>query len=292
MAEPWIKMRISLGSCPKVVRILSALQADRFRTVGGLHAVWALFDLHSVDGVMDGYTLSSMSQMIGWPGFAEAMASVGWLEQTDAGLVMPRFSDHNGASAKRRAMDAYRKTKVRKMSAPHADKDRTKCGLEKEKEKEKEEKTENPPHIPPQGDEPKPTPTAKFDPAQGWPWTDPEFQSAVDGWVKHRREIGHPIKPTSHARQVKDCRDWGRERALAALVESTRSGYQGLFPAKGGFGPSRPSAIEEAQKVTERMRSDGVADRTISRLMADLGATRPGTQPEIFPALGEPRRVS
>ena len=47
MAGDWIKMRGDLGTHPKVVRIMSALKADRLRVVGGLHAVWSLFDAHS-----------------------------------------------------------------------------------------------------------------------------------------------------------------------------------------------------------------------------------------------------
>ena len=151
MSEPWIKMRISLGSCPKVVRIMSALKADRLRTVGGLHAVWCLFDTHSEDGFMEGYSLAILSEAIGWPGFAEAMKAVGWLEETDAGLIMPRFSDHNGESAKRRAMDAARKAAVRELSAKCPHDKRTKSGqIADQIREEKEEKS--PLLTPPSGD--------------------------------------------------------------------------------------------------------------------------------------------
>lgn len=49
-------MRMDLHRHPKVVRIMSALGADRLRTIGGLHAVWCLFDEQSEDGFLDGYT--------------------------------------------------------------------------------------------------------------------------------------------------------------------------------------------------------------------------------------------
>jgi hypothetical protein len=125
MAGDWIKMRVDLGTSPKVVRIASALRADRLRVIGGLHAVWCLFDVHSTDGRLDGYTLEALDDLIGFPGFGAAMLSVGWLEDDGASLCMPRFEEHNGKSAKRRAMETERKREARKLSASDADQKRT-----------------------------------------------------------------------------------------------------------------------------------------------------------------------
>lgn len=135
MAGDWIKMRIDIGTSPKVVRIASALSADRLRVVGGLHAVWCLFDAHSEDGKLDGYTPDALDELIGFSGFAAAMISVGWLEDGGEFLAVPRFGDHNGQSAKRRAMETERKRTSRKMSALDADEKRTR------EEKRREETT-------------------------------------------------------------------------------------------------------------------------------------------------------
>lgn len=113
MAGDWIKMRIDLQSHPKIVRILSATGTDKFRVIGGLHAVWAIFDTHSEDGILQGYTPKALDHVIGWDGFAERMMDVGWLEELTEGLVMPGFEDHNGKSAKRRAEDQKRKREAR-----------------------------------------------------------------------------------------------------------------------------------------------------------------------------------
>lgn len=135
MAGDWIKMRTGLFTHPKVVRIASALKADTLRTVGGLMSVWCLFDAHSEDGHLDGYTPEVLDAHLRWDGFSDAMIAVGWLEVTpDAGLNLPRFDAHNGNSSKRRAQDADRKREVRKTSAPEADKKRTR------EEKRREEK--------------------------------------------------------------------------------------------------------------------------------------------------------
>jgi hypothetical protein len=125
MAGDWIKMRVDLATSPKVVRIASALRADRLRVIGGLHAVWCLFDVHSTDGRLDGYTLEALDDLICFPGFGAAMSSVGWLEDEGESLCTPRFDEHNGQSAKRRATETERKREARKVSAPDADKKRS-----------------------------------------------------------------------------------------------------------------------------------------------------------------------
>jgi len=118
-------MRADLFTHPKVVRISSALQADTLRTVGGLMSVWCLFDAHSIDGRLEGYTQEYLDSHLRWDGFAAAMAAVGWLNEDCFGLDLPSFDTHNGESAKRRAQDADRKRQARKTSAPEADKTRT-----------------------------------------------------------------------------------------------------------------------------------------------------------------------
>lgn len=125
MAGDWIKMRSDLFTHPKVVRISSALKADTLRTVGGLMSVWCLFDAHSVDGELVGYTKETLDSHVRWDGFSSAMESVGWLIENDDGLELPNFESHNGQSAKRRAQDADRKKESRKMSALNEDKKRT-----------------------------------------------------------------------------------------------------------------------------------------------------------------------
>ncbi|WP_217316360.1 hypothetical protein [Rhodanobacter sp. B04] len=129
MAGDWIKMRSDLFTHPKVVRISSALKADMLRTVGGLMSAWCLFDAHSSDGKLDGYTLEALDELLRWTGFAAAMVAVGWLhsvvDETGSSLVLPEFDTHNGQSAKRRAQESDRKRNVRKASALDADKKRT-----------------------------------------------------------------------------------------------------------------------------------------------------------------------
>jgi len=142
MAGDWLKMRLDLQTHPKVVRILSATKSDKFRAIGGLHAVWSVFDTHSSDGRLAGYTAETLDHIIGWPGFSEAMISVGWLQDEDPdALTLPDFDEHNGKGGKRRAEDLKRKREernpksVRKVSANEPDENGTR------EEKRREEKS-------------------------------------------------------------------------------------------------------------------------------------------------------
>jgi hypothetical protein len=148
-AGDWIKMRTGLLTHPKVVRVASALKADKLRVVGAMFAVWSVFDEHSTDGYLEGYSFDAMDATIGWRGFSAAMAAVGWLESDDEGLTAPEFDEHNSKSAKRRALDASRKKSGRdadetangswtsggQMSACDADKTGTRKELNKRKNK-------------------------------------------------------------------------------------------------------------------------------------------------------------
>ncbi|MGL6183529.1 MAG: hypothetical protein ACRC2G_15250 [Aestuariivirga sp.] len=117
----WIKMGTGLASHGKVKALRRALKADRLRVVGGLWAVWCVFDEHSAGGKLAGYTLDDMDEEIGWRGFSAAMQDIGWLVQTDDGLEAPDYEDHNGPNAKRRALDASRKGSARKVLKESAD---------------------------------------------------------------------------------------------------------------------------------------------------------------------------
>lgn len=195
MAGDWIKMRADLQTHPKVVRVMSALRADKLRVVGGLHAVWCLFDAHSEDGQLDGYTPEALDAMIGWQGFTESLAVVSWLEIGDGFLALPRFEEHNGKSAKRRATETQRKREERaqpdrETSATDADKKRSR------EEKRREEKT--PPS--PQGGE--------------------AFEVFWQAWPSHFRKAA---KAQCFAKwQVKGCEAVSAQ-VLASLVAAKQS---------------------------------------------------------------------
>jgi hypothetical protein len=147
MAGDWIKMRADLLTHPKIVRMSSALKADKLRVIGALHSVWCLFDMHSADGQLEGYTPEVLDDHLGWAGFSAQMIVVKWLEHTADSLNVPRFDEHNGQSAKRRATETERKRLAReaealdvgKASASGADTKRTREEKSREEKKDTKE---------------------------------------------------------------------------------------------------------------------------------------------------------
>lgn len=137
MAGDWIKMNKSLPRDPRVIRIASALNADRLRTVGGLFSAWCLFDEQTQDGRLEAYTPELLDELVAMPGLARAMEAVGWLEIGDGFLAVPRFGEHNGNPAKRRAQDADRKWNARKADKCPQPK-RTESGPEKRRDREED----------------------------------------------------------------------------------------------------------------------------------------------------------
>jgi hypothetical protein len=155
MAGDWIKMRGNLWDDPRVSKLCDLTGCGEAQVIGGLYWLWATADQHTEDGSMPGLTLRQIDRKTGIPGFGAALcdAAVGWLVDDAQGVVIARFEEHNGTSAKRRCTDAQRKANGRTVSASDADKSRTDGGsdadekrriaeLEEEKRREEKSKTD------------------------------------------------------------------------------------------------------------------------------------------------------
>jgi len=227
LGSEWIKMRVSLSRDPAVVFIARRLRMDPRDVVGRLHEVWSWFDQNTVDGDGRGIDAQFIDELAGKRGFAQAMSSTPlapWLLVDDGGVALPRFSRHNGSSAKRRAMDCDRKQRgreededrkdVRKMSASDADTKRTERGrLADQKEKEKEIQ-EGPPVCPPLGDAPLELEPGPVEVAPAPRKQRPEDAPVVHAMARHFAESIRRWKPD--AAPTTDSAD--SRRGLAALL--------------------------------------------------------------------------
>ncbi|WP_273009411.1 hypothetical protein [Spongiibacter tropicus] len=148
MAGDWIKMRSNLWDDPRVSRLCDLTDQGEATVIGGLYWLWAAADQHTETGVMTGLSLRQIDRKTGIAGFGQSLCDIGWIAECEGGVCIVNFEEHNGASAKRRTLEAKRKADARKTSAPNADKGRTETGqdaeLEKEREKEKEKKKNKP----------------------------------------------------------------------------------------------------------------------------------------------------
>lgn len=162
MAGDWIKMRSNLWDDPRVGALVDATETTEATVIGGLYWLWATADQHSEDGFMPGLTLRQIDRKTGIPGFGAALVLIGWLSETEGGLTLVKFDEHNGASAKKRAVTAKRVANHRSGNA-----DVTQAALQDEhasvtgalaREREREEKREIPSDADASGGKPPPDP--------------------------------------------------------------------------------------------------------------------------------------
>ena len=144
MAGDWIKMRTNLDTDPRVIEIAVGLDVPELHVVGCLWKLWAWADQHTLDGNNICVTRVTLDRFTGLPGFAEMLRKVGWLAGRDGALTFPRFAEHNGQTAKKRAETTER---VRKHRNTKSVTDVTRKALP---EKRREDKNKEPP-SPPEG---------------------------------------------------------------------------------------------------------------------------------------------
>jgi len=113
MAGDWMKIELELPDKPEVHSIAGILNIDPDAVVGKLIRIWQWFDKHTTDGNAHGVTFALPDRISGVTGFGEAMFFVGWLEQNDKVLTMPKFDRHTSSSAKTRALTNKRVEKTR-----------------------------------------------------------------------------------------------------------------------------------------------------------------------------------
>lgn len=138
MAGDWIKLRTNLHSDPAVKAIARALKLDVDAVVGKLARAWIWFGDNSTDGVMANAIESDLDDEVGFVGFASAMRQVGWLVIDAEKIAIPKWNNHNGQCAKKRAVDNRRKARSR--SCPVVE--RTRSGPEQRTAKSRDTEKE------------------------------------------------------------------------------------------------------------------------------------------------------
>lgn len=139
MSDFWIKVEKSTPDKPEIFEIAEILGIDPDAVVGKLIRVWSWVDSNSENGHVSSVTNVLVDRMTMSQGFADAMKSVGWLDEKN----IPNFSRHLGKSAKKRANDAERKRKSRTSSEECHKESVTEVGLDKSRVDKKENKAES-----------------------------------------------------------------------------------------------------------------------------------------------------
>jgi hypothetical protein len=234
---PWIKMRTDLQDDPRVRFVAKRCGCNALTVTGALHALWSLADAHTVDGRMIGYDAADLDARIGLPGFAAALAAreVGWLEIGDGYLQIPRFSEHNGKSAKARAETAKRVRHHRETSnvtlkplqepaesvTPSSSLSSSSSHSSKHKVK-KFADTDDPP-----------LPLA----LQG-----KEFRAAWASWIADRAARGKRMTVRGAELQISELMRMDAAAAVAAINISIANGWTGIFPPQATKGKNGTNA--------------------------------------------------
>ena len=149
MAGDWIKMRGSLGSHPRVLRIAALIESSpdvgkhlstgfngsldeivtrdvtRDVTLASLLRVWCAANEHTSDGVWHGLKPSDLDHIAGVPGFGQAMEMVGWAvyDETTDTTTLPGFLEHNAPAKGGRGSAAARQKRYRERHKDHSNSD-------------------------------------------------------------------------------------------------------------------------------------------------------------------------
>jgi hypothetical protein len=121
MAGEWIKTRTNLWDDPRVSRICDLTEQPIPMIIGGLYWLWKTADQHTDDGFLNGMSVTAIDRNTGIKGFGAALVDIKWIEPTKTGINIVRFDEHNGASAKARAITAKRVAKHRSHSEDEGD---------------------------------------------------------------------------------------------------------------------------------------------------------------------------
>ena len=118
MSSDWIKVEKTTPAKPEVLGLSQILGIHPAHAFGLCVRFWLWcddqLDHESVTGMSQKFVTNvTLDYVIGHTGFADAMVSVGWLEATDGGLVVPNFDRHLSESAKKRADSRRRKQNER-----------------------------------------------------------------------------------------------------------------------------------------------------------------------------------
>lgn len=141
MAGDWLKFEKSTPDKPEVFAIAADLDIDPDAVVGKLMRIWSWFDSHTENGNAPSVTSALLDRIAGVSGFVQSMQKCGWIVVESDGISLPNFDRHCGITAKQRAQNNKRVSKLRARNADSVTEPLQKHVPEKRREEKiKEEK--------------------------------------------------------------------------------------------------------------------------------------------------------
>jgi hypothetical protein len=244
MAGDWIKIRNDLDDDPHVLQLRALLGSpDVDLIVGKLRRLWKYADQHTIDGRIIFADEARIDAIVNYIGFATALRAVGWLEFEAGSAFIPRFDEHNGESAKGRALATRRVQKHRRRVTQ----ERYKSVTREEKRRVEKSKT---PLSPPSG-------------AAGG------FEQIWKAYPAHRRQAKHI------ARKAWDELNPAPELISAILAALERANASEQFRKdKGQRVPNFSKWLASEPWTGDRDPPANVVDENLARQAREREATR------------------
>lgn len=144
MAGDWIKVEHCLPGKPEVMELSRLLDIDEMTVVGHLVCFWSWVDQNlSPECPAASGTKRGLDRVAGRDGFVDAMVQVGWLTFDGHTVRIPNYDHHLSQSAKKRGLEARKKTRQRSSSQKCPVTSGTTSGQNEGLEKRREEKNNN-----------------------------------------------------------------------------------------------------------------------------------------------------
>lgn len=194
MAGDWIKVQTSLHENPKLSVLAEELCVHEMHALGLLVRFWSWADSQLLDCNAPSVTEKFIDRIVGHAGFAAALRKVGWLSGEYPNLVLPNFDEHNGQTAKQRALTYRRVQKTRHKSNAATVTPVTPPPLSSALSREEKRREEYiPPVVPPSGGTSEPEGEALPQPPVV------VSESMARGWFESMVQAGAPFTPDEFA---------------------------------------------------------------------------------------------
>jgi hypothetical protein len=110
----WVKIETTFPRKPVVYHVAMTLEVDTLTVVGALISLLCWADGVTSDGVIGKGGDAVIDSVCGLKGLSAALINAGWLTKSDDGVVaFCEWETHNGANAKKRALDARKTAKYK-----------------------------------------------------------------------------------------------------------------------------------------------------------------------------------
>ena len=235
MAGDWLQIDLDLPEKPEVLTVTELTRASHVDVViGRIVLLWRWVERHATCASVRGTGIQTLVRLCGGDEeFWRAVESVGWVQFTDEGIVIPGWQKRFSQSAKRRIM-AAKQARKRRSGVARASRERVTPALPKE-EKSKEDLSKGAGPLKPRGkksqnDRP---PVTSADVTIPSSIDTPEVRAAVDEWLAFKRTNRETYKKSDFlARKLKEFARDPPEAFVAAVHHSIGNNYSGLVRPK------------------------------------------------------------